>query len=687
MESEPQKFEFKAKEIPTDAGCYLFYDKNEKLLYVGKAKNLRKRVNSYFQKNKKSPKTSLLVKKISKIETRIVNSEMEALLLENNLIKEFRPKFNILLRDDKNFLYLRITNEVIPQIEITRRIVRDGSFYLGPKTSSKSFRKTITFCQKVFQIRDCKLKMEEVDGILKILKNPENRKIPCLDFHVKKCSGPCAGEISIEDYQRNVQNMKKFLRGETKEVLKALTEKMMDFAEKKLFEAATKIRDLIQSIKISTEKQTVQFVNYFNADFIHFHRDEKTAYFVRILFRNGRFIDQNEVAFQAPNSAQNSEILEKFLVQFYEKVDRIPSEIYLPEMIENVASMEVFLSKIGEEKELKQTVKILVPQKGDKKKILEMAEKNAKNFESKSKIQQMSQAENFAKALPNLAKILDLKEPPKRIECFDVSHFSGQCPVASQAVFINGKPKTSEYRRFHIKTLPKGKIDDFAAMNEVLERRFIRVEKDEKEAKKKQEILEKEAKIKAEEEIKELKKIEELEKETSKENPKTDKKKKKEKPKKELKKIVVESKTPDLIVLDGGKGQLSAVMKLFKESSFTLPSDWNPETKIISIAKKEELIFRPGKKEPIELDFNDPALKLIQQVRDESHRFAISFNRSLRRKEQKKSILDEVSGIGPSAKKKLMKQFETISGIRKATDDELLKIVNQKQLENLRKMI
>lgn len=665
MKSETKTFEFKPKEIPTNAGCYLFYDKKDQLLYVGKAKNLKKRVTSYFQKNKKSPKTSLLVKKISKIETRIVNSEMEALLLENNLIKEFRPKFNILLRDDKNFLYLRITNEVFPKIEITRRIIRDGSFYLGPKTSAKSFRKTITFCQKVFQIRDCKLKIDSFNGDPKILKNPENRKIPCLDFHVKKCSGPCAGEISIEEYKVNVQNMKKFLRGETKEVLNSLTEKMMDFAEKKLFEAATKIRDLIQSIKVSTEKQTVQFVNHFNADFIHFCRDDKNAYFVRILFRNGRFIDQNEVVFQAPKTAINSDILEKFLIQFYEKVDVIPSEIYLPEQIKEIDSMETFLSNMGQKNETKQTTKILVPQKGDKKKILEMAEKNAKNFESKSKIQQMSQAENFAKALPNLAKILDLKNPPKRIECFDISHYSGQFPVASQSVFINGKPKTSEYRRFHIKTLPKGKIDDFAAMNEVLKRRFIRLEKDLKETKKRQEILEKEMKIKTE-------------------------KKQKNKKKKALqkeKKITIETKKPDLIVLDGGKGQLSAVMKLFKNESFSLPKNWEPNTQIIAIAKKEELIFQAKKKEAIELDFNEPALKLIQQIRDEAHRFAISFNRNLRRKEQKKSILDEVSGIGSVTKKKLMKQFETISGIRKANDESLLKIVNQKQLENLRKII
>lgn len=673
MESETKNFEFKAKEIPTNAGCYLFYDKKGTLLYVGKAKNLRKRVASYFQKNKKSPKTALLVKKINKIETRVVNSETEALLLENNLIKEFRPRFNILLRDDKNFLYLRITNDPFPQIEITRRIIRDGSFYLGPKTSAKSFRQTIAFCQKVFRIRTCKIQMHSKNGNIKIEKNPENRKLPCLDFHVKKCSGPCAGEISEEAYQQNIQDMKNFLRGETKDVLDSLTKKMMDLAEKKLFEAAGKIRDLIQSIKTSTEKQTVQFLNQFDADFIHFCRDKKNTYFIRILFRNGRFIDQNEIVFQTPESAENSEITEKFLMQFYEKADKIPSEIYLPESVENQHSIENFLSEMTEKEGKKQFVKISVPQKGDKKKILEMAQKNAENFKTKSEIKQMSQAENFAKALPNLAKILELKEPPKRIECFDVSHYSGQFPVASQAVFINGKPKTSEYRRFHIKTLPAGKIDDFASMNEVLGRRFLRLEKELKDADQKQKISKEGAK----------KNKQKTQKDPQKTGLKSDKK---DKSKKDST-IAIETRIPDLVVLDGGKGQLSSVMHLFKDGKFNIPENWNPKTQIIAIAKKEELIFRPSKREPIELDFNEPALKLIQQIRDEAHRFAISFNRSLRRKEQKKSVLDEISGIGAATKKKLMKQFETISGIRKATDEDLLKIVNRKQLGNLRKMI
>ena len=614
MTKKIDNFKFVAKKIPTDAGCYLFYDVENTLLYVGKAKNLRKRVTSYFRKTQKSPKTDLMVSKIQKIETRTVGLETEALILENNLIKEFKPRFNILLRDDKSFLYLKITKELIPRIVITRRIVSDGSFYIGPKTSAKQFRSTIAFCQKIFQIRTCKLEFEPHNGGLKVLKNPENKKIPCLDFHINKCSGPCSAEISIEEYLKNIGHMKQFLRGKTAEVLKGLQAKMMDFAQDKNFEAAAKLRDLIQSISISTQKQVVDFLEDFNADFIHFYRQNNKAFFVRMLFRNGKYIDQNEILFQAPALAEDSDVLEKFCMQFYEKVDQVPPVIYLPETLESQAEIESLLQ-----------TKLNFPQKGDKQKILDLVAKNAKNFAKKQEIEALSQAENFSKALPELAEALNLKEPPTRIECYDVSHFSGKFPVASQVVFVDGKPKNAEYRRFHIKDLPEGKIDDFASMNEVLRRRFAA----------------------------------------------SDNKK-------------FAENFPQLIVLDGGKGQLSAVMKLFKEESLIPPDGFDPTTQIIALAKREEQIFRPGISDPLELDFNAPALKLLQRLRDEAHRFAITFNRALRAKNQTKSILDEIDGIGGVTKKKLMKKFETVSGISKATDEQLLEVLNKKQLEKLR---
>ncbi len=658
-------FVFKGKDIPTNPGCYLFFDTKEQLLYVGKAKNLRKRVASYFQKTKKAPKTEKLVKLITKIETRIVGSEMEALILENNLIKEFQPRFNILMRDDKNFLYLRITNEDFPRLETTRRIIRDGSFYFGPKTSAKMFRNTIQFCQKVFGVRTCRVQMSDVrelgtsshsdhhnlmaspdkaflnsstgsanddhQALVEIGANPESRKIPCLDFHIKKCAAPCSGEVSFADYKTRVEQMKRFLKGKTKDVIATLSERMQEFALSKNFEAAAKIRDLIQSIEVSTEKQSVQFSDLIDRDVVHFVRDGSWAYFVRFAFREGKLLHQNQVRLTVRPHSTDEDLVEQFLVQFYEKVDEAPQEILLPLSLPTKDEVaEFFSSQYFSTKK----VTLAFPQRGDKKAILETARKNAQHYCDKSKVEDMSQAENFSKALPLLAEKLDLKEPPKRMECYDISHFGGTGTVASMVVFEEGRPKKSEYRRFTIKSLKEGDIDDFASMNEILTRRFVRLE-----------------------------------------NSKTSQSKKDDK----------FSAVPDLIVIDGGKGQLSAVMKLFE--SLSSPEGFDPKKQVVSLAKKEELIFRPEVSEPIELGLDSPALKLLQRIRDEAHRFAISFNRNVRKKNLTKSVLDEARGIGPSSKKKLLHAFGSVGGVRKATDAQLAQVLNPKQIESLRKVL
>ncbi len=627
-EKKPKKksFSFRPAKIPTDPGCYLFYDEKGELLYVGKAKQLRKRVSSYFRAQKASPKVSLMASKISKIETRVVDSEEEALILESNLVKEFRPRFNVLLRDDKNFLYLRITNEDIPRLEITRRIVRDGSFYVGPKTSAKKFRSTINFCQKVFQIRTCKLDMAAETTGLKVLNNPENRKLPCMDYHVKKCSAPCTEDISTQDYAEQVQLMKKFLRGDTREVLKSLKERMMRFAQDKNFEAAAKMRDLINSVEASTQKQSVQFPDLMNRDFVQFHRVKKQAFFVRLAFRDGKMLDQNEVVFRADTERSDEEVVEQFLLQFYPHVDEAPQEIYLPCKIENELEVLQFLTQ----KLHGPTIKIQTPQRGEKKRILDLAAKNAKHFAQREEVETLSKAENFSKALPELAEALGLETPPKRMECFDVSHLGGTCTVASQVVFVDGLPKNKEYRRFKIKTLPEGKIDDFAAMEEILTRRFKRKD-DEKYA----------------------------------------------------------EKFPDLIVIDGGKGQLSSVMKSVKtcQEENTFPENFNPEKQIIALAKQEEEIFRPGQKEALLLKLNSAPLKLLQRIRDEAHRFAITYNRAMRSKKMIKSVLDGIPGIGSATKSKLLKTFGSVSGIKKADGAKLREVLSAKQIESLKKFL
>jgi len=602
VKTKEKKFSFRSARIPTDPGCYLFWDKNDQLLYVGKAKHLRKRVSSYFGKKTTSPRIELMTSKIMKIETRTVGSDMEALILENNLIKEFQPRFNVRLKDDKNFVYLRITNEDFPKMEITRRLVRDGSTYIGPKTSAKEFRETVRFCQKFFRIKMTKAS---------------------LDYYPLVITGGL--ENDQESYNKNVKMMTQFLRGQTSEVLKILTEKMKKFAVEKNFEAAAKTRDTIQSIEASTRKQTVQFDDNVNRDFVHFVRHENAAYIVRIAFRQGKLLDQNEFSFRAEEFLSDQEILESFLLQFYEKVQEMPSEIFVPVQLDDAEKTAQFLSEhFGNNEKMT----ILIPQRGEKKIVLDMTGKNAKLFTERKLLEEESHAQNFAKALPRLAEALNLKEVPRRMECFDISHLGGTSTVASQVVFISGEPKKSEYRRFTVKTLPDGKVDDFAAMNEILARRFAR---------------------------------------------KDDKK--------------FAEKFPDLIVIDGGKGQLSSVMKAVarfsKAKSF--PKNFRPTKQIIALAKREEEIFLPNKKEPIELPFDDPALKLLQRIRDEAHRFAISFHRSVRDKKAIKSVLDDIPLIGGLTKKKLLQAFGSVGEIKKADKKDLLKVLSPKQLESLKK--
>jgi len=587
-------FKYSAKAIPTTPGCYLFYDKDGDLLYVGKAKNLRKRVGSYFQKKNVHPRTEVMVGKIAKIETRTVHSEVESLVLENNLIKEHMPRYNVRLRDDKNFVYLRITAEEKPKLEITRRPVRDGSTYIGPRTATKEFRNLVRFCQKHFRV--------------KMVKSGQ-------DYYVHQLLGQEEG--TVEEYGRRVEMMKQFLNGKTKEVVAGIQERMMQFATAKNFEAAAKMRDLLQSIQVSNQKQTVQFADNVDRDFVHFVREGSTAFFVRLVFRQGKFLFQNEVKLNAPEQNEEAEVIEQFLLQFYPHVTHLPQELFIPNPVEDTDEVENYLAKkaFGGGQ-----VRILVPQRGEKKSAIDLAQKNAEHFRDRVRVEEESTAQNLAHALPELAKELGMKEPPRRIECFDISHFSGQATVASQVVFEDGKPKSSQYRRFQVKSLPDRKVDDFASMTEILGRRFAR---------------------------------------------KDDKK--------------FAEKFPDLIVIDGGKGQLSAVMKAVKQAKKdkVFPATFKEAKQIIALAKREEEVFRPGEAEPLILGAEGAALKLLQRIRDEAHRFGITHHRKKFEKGTIKSELTEIAGIGKSTTQKLLWKFKSVKHIKEASPEELAETVGK----------
>ena len=599
VSKEKSEFKFNAKKIPTLPGCYLYWDKDDTLLYVGKAKNLRKRVSSYFAKKHDNPRTQTLVKHIARIETQTVSSEYEALVLENNLIKQHAPRYNVRLKDDKNFVYLRITKEEYPKLEITRRLIKDGSTYLGPRTSTKAFRNLIRFCQRYFRVNMVK---------------------PGQDYYVHQLLDQ--KDDTPQAYNERIELMKQFLNGRTKAVQDEIKERMMRFAGEKNFEAAAKMRDLLQSIDVSLDKQTVQFADGKDRDFVHFVREGHTAYCVQTVYRDGKLLYVNEIPFRADTTNEDPEVIEQFLVQYYPRVSSPPKEIYLPVLPEAAEEVTRILEEI-----FGSSVALFVPQKGDKKAALDLAEQNAKQFLRRMQVEEASSGENFAKALPALAKILGIKEL-RRAECFDISHFSGQDTVASQAVFIDGKPATNQYRKFKVQTLPDGQIDDFAAMEEILLRRFARAD-----------------------------------------DPK------------------FAEKFPDLIIIDGGKGQLSAVMKAVKAASKakTFPKTFRPTKQIIALAKREEEIFCVGKKEPLILEPDSPELHLLQRIRDEAHRFAITFQRQTRGKTALHSPLDDVPQIGAATKKKLLKTFESLSGIREASDADLLKVINARQLKSLRR--
>lgn len=760
MTKSSDEFQFDAKSIPTSPGCYLYYGENEEdLLYIGKAKNLRKRVSSYFQKKHDTLRLQVLVSKIKRIETRVVQNESEALVLENNLIKEHQPRYNVLLRDDKNFVYLRITKEEFPKMEIVRRVVKDGSTYIGPRTATKDFKNLVRFCQKHFRVQ--------------MVKESQNY-YPHLQ----------AGLLQVEagEYQKRIHMMKQFLQGKTKEVVDELKEKMMGFAAEKKFEAAAKARDVLELVLAIGEKNSVELTDLVDRDCFHFVRVGSTAYAVRLVFREGKLLNQNSFEFKAPQNLSDEEVTEQLVIQFAPKVVDPPKEIFLPYLLSDTEAVENFLK---EQYWPNNNVKIIVPQIGEKKKIMDMAQKNAQHFADTKRLEDLSSSENFSKALPELAEVLELKEPPRRVECYDISHFSGQDTVASMVVFIDGKPVSNEYRRFVIKDLPEGKIDDFASMREVLSRRLKRslIQKEKTTLEEiEMKAVEREKEWKAYHDLIRTEIFERYHPEVEYDPEHKDHTKKKNHPfifikdeeivgavrldekgktalllrlfcvsgglqrqgigtqclgiierwarEQGIKKIFLNSQSsvvpfygksayeaglwkgdsslgensialgkileekeqwemPDLIVIDGGKGQLSAVVKVIEDllnefRGMGQDVDFNVAEQVISLAKREEEIFRPGQSQSIQLSLSSPALKMLQRLRDEAHRFAITHNRARRDKQTIKSVLDEIEGIGPTTKKKLLKTFGSPKGVREATDEDLLAVVNQKQLENIR---
>ncbi len=750
--SWPRKIQKALINLPHLPGVYEMLNEDGETLYAGKAKNLKKRVQTYFRPSAHlGPRLKKMREKTKDITWTEVSSEGEALILESNIIKEKRPKFNILLRDDKNFAYFCITlAEDFPRILFTRRIVKDGSLYFGPKTSAASVRKTIDLLRDIFLFRSTHLEITEIKPGKVEVRNPGNIKYPCLNFHIGKCAAPCIGNISKIEYRERIDKAIRFLRGHVQETLKELEENMKSAAEKKQFEKAARIRDLYTAVQSISQRQIVSAPDELSADVLGGIQKFGRSFFHLFQIRDGKVISSE--TFSLPNSSDEdaTEGLCAFLREHADRSADTPKNIVVSEKVfpsaERNVWEEFFTSKWN------QNVKISLPQKGKRKKLLDLAEQNAMSYAMRNAASFIKHEEDIEKTLDTLQKKLGMKQFPKRIECYDISHLGGTETVGSMVVFQDGEAKNSEYRRFKLRSVEQGEIDDYKSMEEVLFRRLshfpeelpeeykiqkLRSKKDQEMVRvilKKQKqktgkkihideflILKKEKEIagvlqsqkekkKDTEEIKfvwaekglacfllkkfietsESKKLfldknlslripmEKLEQfgfadEAGKLVYKNIGKKKKAKDSLE--------KKPDLIVIDGGKGQLSSAYKILKKF---------PEVRrvaLCSLAKKNEEVYVPGRSKPIAITKSSSEGKLLQRIRDEAHRFAVTYHKSLHQKSQQKSVLDDIAGVGPKTKKKLLNTFGSVHGIREASDKDLLRVVSHKILTILRRAL
>jgi len=584
------KIEDKLNTLPTKPGVYQFLDKKGQILYVGKANNLRIRVKSYFQKSRYlDPRLMIMVKKVTDLEFIITDTDVEALILEANLIREHKPRYNINLKDDKSFPYIRITAENFPQVFPTRRIIRDGSQYFGPYTSVKDMRNALATLKRIFSIRSCKFSLTP--------KVVEEKKVSlCLDYYIKKCKGPCQGLQNRKDYLDMIEHVKEFLRGKTSGVQIELEREMKEFAGEQKYEDAARIRDKIDILEKYRNSQKIVMSDSKDRDIFAMASEDDDACAVIFKIREGKVINRVHYYLSSILHKKPDEILEQFINQYYTRTEEIPPEILLMEQIEHYDITEKWLSS-----RIDRPVKLVIPKAGEKKKLIKLCEKNARYLLEDLKLQKMKSRNYIPHALNSLQRDLRLTKPPRHIECFDISNIQGSDPVASMVCFIDGRPKKSEYRKYAIKS--KSTPDDFAMMREVIQRRYSRL-------------------------IKEKKSF------------------------------------PDLIVVDGGKGQLSSAWSELEKMQVT-------DQPVIGLAKRLEEIFFPGISDAQMLPKTSSSLKLLQQIRDEAHRFAITFHREKRKKRTITSDLDKIPGIGPIRRNALLKKFGSLKKIKELEIQEL----------------
>jgi len=574
--------------LPAKPGIYLFKDKDGNVIYVGKATNLKSRVRSYFGATSNlSSKIQRLVSKIQDFEFVVTNSEQEALILECNMIKKYNPRYNVRLKDNKTFPYLKIDiNEDWPGVYITRRVQKDGARYFGPFASAGSVRKTLRLIKKIFPFRSCSKRIEGKD------------KRPCLDYYIRRCLGPCIGAVEKQEYHDVINQVILFLQGKQELILRELNTKMKAAAQQLQFEKAALLRDQIKAIEEVIEGQRIAIALQGEKDIIGLAQNEKQAYVELFSIRNNKLIGQDHFIMEGIQGESLGQIMTSFVKQYYASASYIPPLILLQHPVDEP---EVLSEWLGQQR--RSRVELQVPQRGAKKKLVDTAAENATRGLQFAQAKEMK-VEVISSGLRELKNRLRLPKMPRRIECYDISNIQGALAVGSMVVLEKGWPKPAHYRRFRIKTVAGA--DDYAMIQETLRRRF----------------------------------------------------------KRGLTGEGAWAIIPDLVLIDGGKGQLNAALEVRQE----LGLDSIP---MVSLAKENEEVFIPGNSKPVYIAKDSPALHILQRARDEAHRFAISYHKKLRRKEAIVSVLDDISGIGPKRKKALLKKFGSIEAIKEASLEEL----------------
>ena len=584
----------KLENLPSLPGIYQYFNDKGKVIYVGKAKNLKNRVRSYFHKNIDSPKTEILVSKIEDLQIIVTDSEIEALVLENNLIKELKPRYNVLLKDDKSFPYIRVTNEPFPQIFPTRNIVKDGSRYFGPYTDVKNMKSSLRHITKIFKIRSCKFDITE--------EAVEKKKFKiCLDYHIKKCEGPCEGLVSRERYNSMVNQAVKVFRGKTEELLDELKKQMVEASSNLEFEKAAELRDRLEQLQVYTSKQKVVSADLEDRDIISAAFEGKEVAATILNIRSGKLVGKRQLTLAAEENAEPAQIYSAIIKFYYTEFVEVPKEIILEVEPEDSESLLEWLNT----KAVKKTNFIIPQRQSEAKSLLVMCKQNAILALKEIQLQKMKKEGNVPYVLSALQRDLRLKKLPRLIECFDNSNLQGSDAVASMVVFADGKPKKSLYRKFIIKTVEGP--DDFASMKEIIHRRYSRV---------------------------------------------------------------IEEKLPfpDLIMVDGGKGQLSSAIETLDELEIK-------NYEIIGLAKRLEEVFLPGESDAQSIPKTSSSLKLLQHVRDEAHRFAITFHRERRSKRTFATELTEIKGIGEKVAQKLLAELGSLDVIKNASEEALSKVI------------